>query len=286
MIGRPLVTYLRGEGHAVSRLVRRDPVSADEVRWDPATGFVDVDGLGGPDAIIHLAGAGVGDSRWTAAYKREILDSRVLGTRAIARAAVSCGSNPLLISGSAIGFYGDTGTSVVDETGPNGRGFLADVVREWEAATGDAEAAGLTVTHARTGLVVSKSGGAWAKMWPLFSMGVGGRLGNGRQWWSFISLRDEVRALSFLLEARLAGPVNLTAPEPITNADATRATAAHLRRPAAIPVPAFGLRAVLGEFASEILVSQGVRPQRLMDAGFIWDDPTIDAALAAAEWGS
>jgi hypothetical protein len=283
LIGSALSADLSRDGHTVVRLVRRPPQTPDEVAWDPVAGTVDLAGLAGADAIVHLAGAGVGDRRWSDAYKRQIRDSRVLGTAAIARAAAALDPAPgVLVSASAIGFYGDTGDRPVDEGAPRGEGFLAEVVEAWEAAAEPARAAGLRVVHPRTGLVVARGGGAWQRMAPLFRFGIGGRLGGGRQYWSFISLTDEVRALRHLLEhSRLSGPVNLTAPTPVTNAEATRALARLLRRPAVLPVPAAALKLVLGEFSTEVLGSARVLPTRLLADGFTPVHPTIDDALAA-----
>lgn len=284
LIGSALVPHLRSVGHDVVRLVRRAPAAADEVRWDPRAGTVDLAGLAGVDGVVHLAGAGVGDHRWTDAYKREIRDSRVDGTRTIASAMASLDPRPrVLVSGSAIGWYGDTGDRAVDETAPAGQGFLADVVRDWEAAARPAAEAGIRVVHPRTGLVVSASGGAWQRMFPLFRLGLGGRLGSGRQYWSWISLRDEVCALQFLLEQdHLSGPVNLTGPAPVTNAQATSVTAAVLGRPALLPAPAFALTLVLGEFSSEVLGSARVIPQVLEQSGFVFQDSTLESAVRTA----
>jgi uncharacterized protein len=283
LIGGALVPHLRSQGHEVLRLVRRPSGVSDEVVWDPMGGSVDVDGLTGVAAVIHLAGAGVGDHRWTDAYKATIRDSRVVGTATLATALASMAEPPsVLISGSAIGFYGDTGDAVVDESSPAGSGFLADVVVGWESAAQPAQDAGIRVVHPRTGLVVAGRGGAWAKLWPLVRFGVGGRMGTGRQWWSFISLRDELAALTFLVDSDLAGPVNLTAPTPVTNAEMTRAMGALLHRPTILPVPAKALQIALGEFSSEILGSARVLPTRLLEAGFEFQDPTIDRALAQA----
>jgi uncharacterized protein (TIGR01777 family) len=282
LIGSALVPYLRQQGHGVTRLVRGPARAPDEISWDPTTGFVDTAALEGTEAVIHLAGAGVGDHRWTDAYKATIRDSRVRGTETIATAMASLEQTPaVLVSGSAIGFYGDTADRSVDESAPPGTGFLADVVVAWEAAAEPARAAGIRVVHPRTGLVVSGRGGAWGRLWPIFRMGAGGKLGNGRQWWSFISLRDEVAALTYLLDT-LEGPVNLTAPNPATNAEVTRAMGRVLHRPAIIPVPAKALQIALGEFSSEVLGSARVLPTRLVESGFAFQDPTIDAALAYA----
>lgn len=284
LIGGALVTHLRAQGNEVLRLVRRDPQASDEVRWDPKRGTVDVAGLAGTDVVVHLAGAGVGDHRWTDEYKREILDSRVDGTHTIVRAILELDPRPrALVAGSAIGYYGDTGDRAVDESSPAGTGFLADVVRAWEAASEPAASAGIRVTHARTGLVVAKEGGAWSRMFPLFRLGLGGRMGSGRQYWSWISLRDEVRALQFLAEREdLSGAVNLVAPQPSTNAEITAAMGRVLGRPTLFPVPALALKTVLGEFSSEVLGSIRVLPTVLEQNGFTWLDPTISSAIRAA----
>lgn len=292
LIGGALVPHLRAQGHDVVRLVRRPSGSPDEVMWDPTGGFVDVRGLAGVDGVIHLAGAGVGpdsyrsivtgEQRWTDSYKATIRDSRIVGTDTLARALASMDAPPsVLVSGSAIGFYGTTGDRAVDETAPAGAGFLADVVVDWEAAADPAREAGIRVAHPRTGLVVSGRGGTWGKLWPIFRLGGGGRLGTGTQWWSFISLRDELAALTYLLD-HLEGPVNLTAPNPATNAEVTQVMGKILGRPTILPVPAKALEISLGEFSSEVLGSLRVMPSRLVDAGFDFQDPTIDRALSYA----
>ncbi len=284
MIGSALVPALEADGHGVVRLVRRLPSTPQEARWDPAAGTVDQAALAGTDAVVHLAGAGVGDHRWTDSYKAEIRSSRVLGTGTIARSIAALDPPPrVLVSASAIGFYGDTGAREVDESAPQGAGFLAEVVRDWEAAADPAREAGIRVVHPRTGLVVSADGGAWARLFPLFRLGVGGRLGNGQQYWSFISLRDQVRALQFLIStAELAGPVNLTAQHPVTNAEVTAAMGRALHRPTPLAVPAFALRLALGEFSSEVLGSARIFPGKLTEAGFTWRDGTIEQAIEAA----
>lgn len=282
LIGAALVDHLRAQGHEVQRLVRGVAKGPDEVAWDPDSGFVDISALHDVEAAVHLAGAGVGDHRWTDEYKAVIRDSRIRGTDTIARALAQLDQRPsVLVSGSAIGFYGDTGDRVVDESDPPGEGFLAGVVVDWEAAADPAREAGIRVVHPRTGLVVAGRGGAWGRLWPLFRLGVGGRMGSGRQWWSAISLRDELAALTHLLST-LEGPVNLVAPNPATNAEVARAMGRLLRRPTLLPVPAKALELVLGEFSSEILGSIRVRPTRLIESGFTFQDPTIDAALAWA----
>ncbi|MFC4030250.1 TIGR01777 family oxidoreductase [Streptomyces polygonati] len=284
LIGSTLVRSLGADGHDVVRLVRRVPGGDDEVRWDPDGGTVDTAGLTGCEAIVHLAGAGIGDRRWTEARKKVLRDSRVRGTDTIARAAASLDTPPrLLLCGSAIGFYGDTGDSWVDEDSPAGDGFLADLVQQWEAAAAPARAAGIRTAHARTGLVVSGRGGAWGRLFPVFRAGLGGRMGSGRQYWSFIALHDEIAALRHIIDDdRLSGPVNLTAPEPLTNSQVTAAMGRALHRPTLAAVPAPVLRVALGEFAGDVLSSQRVRPRRLLDSGFAFAFPEIDQAIGAA----
>jgi uncharacterized protein (TIGR01777 family) len=283
LIGSALVPHLRARGDEVLRLVRRAPRSADEVQWDPQAGTIDTDALAGVEGVVHLAGAGVGDKRWTDEYKLEILNSRVDGTRTLVQALTSLDPKPkVFVSGSAIGWYGDTGDTAVDETAPAGIGFLADVVRAWEAAAEPAAAAGIRVAYARTGLVVASAGGAWARMFPLFKLGLGGKLGSGRQYWSWISLRDEVRALIYLLDNDVFGPVNLTGPHPQTNAAITKVMGEVLHRPTLASVPAFALKRVLGEFSVEVLGSARVMPEVLTAHGFTWQDPTIADAIRAA----
>ncbi|WP_149179946.1 TIGR01777 family oxidoreductase [Streptomyces sp. TRM49041] len=284
LIGSALVRSLRADGHEVVRLVRRAARGADEVEWDPRRQYVDAAGLAGCDAVVHLAGAGVGDRRWTEAYKREIRDSRVLGTAAIAEAVASLDVPPkVLVCGTALGYYGDTGTRAVDESASAGEGFLPSVCVEWEEAAAAAEEAGVRVAYARTGLVVAAEGGAWGRLFPLFRAGLGGRLGHGRQYWSFIALHDEVAALRHLVDTpSLSGPVNLTAPEPVTNREVTAAMGRVLRRPTLFPVPAQALRLVLGDFAQDVLGSQRVLPTRLQESGFRFAFPTVDSAIRAA----
>ncbi|MFG2876862.1 TIGR01777 family oxidoreductase [Streptomyces sp. NPDC048337] len=284
LIGSALVRSLRADGHEVVRFVRRAAAAADEARWDPARGYVDPDGLAGCGAVVHLAGAGVGDHRWTPAYKKEIRDSRVLGTSTMARALAALAQPPqVFVVGSAVGYYGDAGDRVVDEGSPAGHGFLAEVCVEWEAAAEPARAAGIRTAFARTGLVVAREGGAWGRMFPLFRAGLGGRLGNGRQYWPYISLRDHIAALRHIIDTPgIEGPVNLTAPEPLTNRQVTAAMARVLHRPAVLPVPAVALRIVLGEFASDVLGSQRARPTRLLESGFVFRDPGVEQAIRAA----
>ncbi|MFJ8211606.1 TIGR01777 family oxidoreductase [Streptomyces sp. NPDC096033] len=284
LIGRALVRSLHSDGHDTVRFVRRAPAGPDEARWDPKAGYVDPDGLRGCDAVVHLAGAGVGEHRWTAAYKREIRDSRVLGTAALARALAGMDQPPaVFVCGSAVGYYGDTGSRAVDESAPAGTGFLPSVCVEWEAAAAPAQDAGIRTVFARTGLVVAAEGGAWGRLFPVFRAGIGGRLGSGRQYWSYISMHDEIAALRFLMETPgLSGPFNLTAPEPLTNREVTAAMGRVLHRPTLCAVPAPALRVVLGEFSQDVLGSQRVRPAGLLAAGFTFVHPGIEEAIRAA----
>jgi uncharacterized protein len=284
LIGSALVRSLRSDSHDVVRLVRRTPGAPDEAEWDPKRSYVDTAAIEGCDAMVHLAGAGVGDHRWTSRYKQEIRDSRVLGTTTIAKAIASLERPPhVLVNASAVGYYGDTGDRVVDESAPPGTGFLARVCQDWEAATAAAQNAGVRTVIARTGLVVASGGGAWGKLFPLFKAGLGGRLGSGRQYWSFIALHDHIAALRHLIDTEaLSGPVNLTAPEPVTNDEATAAMGAVLHRPTVAAVPAPVLRIALGDFAQEVLTGQRAVPRRLLDSGFSFAFPHIDDAIRAA----
>ncbi|MGW0764822.1 TIGR01777 family oxidoreductase [Streptomyces sp. NPDC002676] len=284
LIGSALVRSLTADGHEVVRLVRRAARGTDEVCWDPEGRYVDAAGLAGCDVVVDLAGAGVGDRRWTAEYKRRIRDSRVLGTAALAEAVAALPEPPrVFVSGSAIGFYGDTGDRAVDEDAPAGEGFLPSLCVEWEAAAAPAQEAGVRTVFARTGLVVARSGGAWGRLFPLFRAGLGGQLGNGRQYWSYIALHDEVAALRHLIDNEaLSGPFNLTAPEPLTNRQITEAMGRVLHRPTLCAVPAPVLRVVLGEMAGDVLGSQRVLPRRLLESGFGFAFPGIDDAIRAA----
>ncbi|MGW7195045.1 TIGR01777 family oxidoreductase [Streptomyces chryseus] len=284
LIGTALVRSLRADGHEVRRRVRRAATSREEVTWDPRRQYVDADGLAGCEAVVHLAGAGVGDHRWTASYKREIRESRVLGTAAIAE-AVACLDTPprVLVCGSAIGFYGDTGDRAVDEDAPPGEGFLPSVCVDWEEAAAPAREAGVRTVFARTGLVVAREGGAWGRLFPLFKAGLGGRLGSGRQYQSYIAMHDQVAALRHLIDTEsLEGPVNLTAPRPVTNREITEAMGRVLKRPTLFTVPAPALRLALGEFSSDVLVSQRVLPRQLEESGFSFAFPEIEDTLRAA----
>jgi uncharacterized protein (TIGR01777 family) len=278
LIGTALVGHLKSEGHTVQRFVRRPVVASDEIQWDPKTGYVDIEALRGVDAVIHLAGVGVGDKRWSKKYKSEILNSRLLGTTAIAH-AVNEVKPQVFISASAIGWYGESGNRSVVETDRVGDDFLAAVCREWEGAAD--LVTDVRTVKIRTGLVLDPTGGALGKMLPLFRLGLGGKLGNGKQWWSWITLHDVIRAITFLLENKVSGPVNLTSPNPVTNQEFTSALARAMHRPALFPAPAIALKIALGGFSSEILGSKKVAPQVLTDAGFTWDYPHITNALTA-----
>lgn len=286
LIGSTLVVALAGEGHEVIRLARDGTPGAEagsgRVPWDPRAGVLDLRAVAGIDAIINLSGAGIGDHRWTESYRRNVLESRLGATRLLARAAAALEPRPqAFLSASAIGYYGDRGDETLTEESPGGGGFLAGLCRQWEEATAEAEEAGVRTAHLRSGIVLAGNGGALGKQLPLFRFGVGGRLGSGRQWVSWISLRDEVGAIGHVLAGAVAGPVNLTAPAPVTNADFTRALAAALHRPAVATVPRFALRLALGgQMADEmILASQRVLPTRLEESGYRFTDPELAPAL-------
>lgn len=284
LVGTALLAALREDGHEVRRLVRRTPRTSDEHRWDPEHHELDPGVLADVDAVVNLAGVGIGDKRWTDAYKKQVVASRVDSTTtissALAQAAAADPDRPrVLLSASAVGFYGDGGHQVLDETSPAGTDFLADVCVQWEAATAPAEAAGIRVAHLRTGLVLGR-GGMMAKLRPLFALGVGGKLGSGQQYWPWISLRDEVDAIRFLLTADVSGPVDLTGPEPVTNAAFTQALGRVVHRPTLVPVPGFALSLVLGEFAQlGVLAGQRALPRVLMDAGFTFTHGDVESAL-------
>jgi hypothetical protein len=284
LIGSALVPFLRHRGHDVTPLVRRG--EADGVWWDPASGALDTDRLDGTDAVIHLAGAGIGDRRWSAQRLDAVRRSRVEATAGLAAALAALPTRPrALISGSAVGYYGVRGDEELDESSAPGTGFLADLCRDWEAATGAAEAAGVRVVHIRTGVILSAAGGALRKQLPLFRAGLGGRIGPGTQQLSWISRRDAVAALARLVEDdQMAGPVNLVAPEPATNARFTEVLARLLHRPAVLAVPTVALRLAFGAGMTQelLLASQRARPVRLDQAGYAWEDPDIEAGLQTA----
>jgi uncharacterized protein (TIGR01777 family) len=282
LIGSALVPALRDADHDVLRLVRRPPQGNDEVPWDPAAGTIDEARLAGVDAIVHLAGFNLG-TRWTATRKRRILDSRVTGTRLVAEAAARLSPRPeALVCASAIGFYGERGDEILTETAPRGDGFLADIVDAWEAAADPARDAGIRVVSLRHGLVLSRSGGALGRLLLPFRLGLGGPVGSGRQWWSWVTMDDVVRAYLWALECPIAGPLNVTAPEPVTNRAFVKALGRALQRPVFAPFPAFAVRAILGEMGEELLLtSQRVLPTGLIADGFSFDHPSLDAALTS-----
>ena len=281
MIGSALTGMLRTGGHTVRWITRRPDASRGDIGWNPATGQLDPNDLAGVDAVVHLAGANVG-ARWTPAHKRKIRESREQGTRTIVDAILAMKTLPeALISASAVGYYGDTGSKLVDESCDRGSDFLSDVTGVWEAGTRPAADAGIRVAIARTGVVLSPAGGALAKLLPPFELGVGGPLGSGKQWMSWISLDDEVGALHYLLMNHAClGVFNLTAPAPVMNAEFARTLGRILRRPAVLPVPGFVLTALFGEMAqATILGGQRVLPVRLRSAGFQFRHARLDDAL-------
>lgn len=284
LIGTALTRTLQAGGADIVRLVRREAVTPAEISWNPlAAGGLDPAALRGVDAVIHLSGAPVGPQRWTRARKAVIRSSRIQSTTTIATAMAAADPPPAaLLCASGINYYGDTADRVVDESGPAGEGFMADLVRDWEAAAEPARAAGIRVANFRSGVVLTPRGGMLGSLLLPFKLGLGSRLGSGRQYMSWISVVDEARAIEFLLgSAAASGPFNLTAPEPVTNAEFTRALARALRRPAVFALPLALLRAGLGELAGELLASARVVPARLQAAGFRFEHPDIATALAA-----
>lgn len=283
LIGTALVYALRATNRRVLRIVRRAPSNADEVFWNPDTGAFDAAVLSGVDAVVNLCGVGVGDKRWSGAFKQSLRDSRIGPTEVLASAVAEAGV-PVLINASAVGFYGDTGPQITDESAPAGEGFLAHLCLDWEAATLAARQDGARVVLARSGLVLAPAGGILGRLKPLFSLGLGARLGDGRQYMPWISLEDEVRALLFAISHdELSGPVNLTGPAPVTNAEFTTALGRAVNRPAPLMVPGFALRMALGEFADEgLLGGQRAIPAALERAGFVFHHNTIGEALAFA----
>ena len=286
LIGTALVRRLQNEGHRVLRLTRSRPSGPDQLQWDPMAGRLDRDALAKADAVVHLAAANIGDKlRWTARTKREILETRVEGTGLVARTmaelAKGAGGPRVLVCASGAHYYGDRGDEVLTEASSGGRGFLADVVRQWEAAADPARAAGLRVVHLRTGPVQDAAGAGLPKQALMFRLGIGGRFGSGRQWLSWIALDDIAGAyLHALAREDLAGPVNAVAPNPVTNAEFTATLARVLRRVAVVHVPAFAPRLVLGEFADEMLfTSMRVHPARLLATGYRFRFPELEPAL-------
>jgi len=302
LIGSALSAHLSSAGHTVLHAVRGDNAtstatavntssaiavntsSAIAVKWNPRAGTIDADKLVGIDAVVHLAGAGIGDKRWTDDYKREILESRTKGTSLIASTISQLPTKPtVFLSGSAIGIYGATGDEELTETSPHGSGFLADVCEQWEAAAAPAVQAGIRTVYLRTGIVLSTKGGALKKQLPIFKAGLGGKFKNGKHWQSWISIDDEVTAITHLLSSQLSGPVNLTAPHPVTNGQFTKELGRALRRPAFQTIPSFGPKLLLGGELAEALLFTGQRvlPNALSKDGFTFAHPTLDVALRA-----
>jgi uncharacterized protein (TIGR01777 family) len=283
LIGSALVAALRADDHRVLRIVRRTPANAGELHWNPESGEFDASALRGVDAVVNLCGVNIGQRRWSGAFKQNLRDSRIAPTEVLSAAIADAGVG-VLVSSSAVGYYGNTRDRAVDETSPAGDGFLAQLCQDWEAATAPAENAGSRVVLARTGVVLSPSGGALGRLRPLFALGLGARLGNGRQYMSWISLEDEVRALQFAISTdELYGPVNLTGPAPVTNAEFTAALGYAVHRRAPLMLPGFAVRAALGEFADEgLLDGQRAIPAALERAGFEFQHTTIGEALGYA----
>jgi hypothetical protein len=281
-LGQRLIPHLRAAGHQVTPLVRR-PARPGEVRWDPSAAVLDGNVVAAADAVINLAGAGVGEKRWTAQYKKVLVDSRVDTTRTLAMAIAAAPNRPkVLLNSSAVGYYGDTGDRAVDETSPAGEGFLADLCKVWEAATRPAEDAGTRVALLRTGFPLDPAGGLLKPVYLQFKLFAGGRMGSGRQYLPWISVPDWLDAITFALERDLAGPVNLTGPEPVTNAEFAGALARVMHRPNLFPLPGFALRAAVGEFGGEALASQRVLPAVLVREGFGFAHRTVEEALQQA----
>jgi uncharacterized protein (TIGR01777 family) len=283
LIGLALVSALRAADHEVLRIVRRAPLSRDELQWDPGRGDFDPAGIEGVDAVVNLCGVNVGQKRWSGSFKQSLRDSRIAPTEVLASAVVQAGV-PVLINASAVGYYGDTGGRIVDESAPAGAGFLARLCLDWESATLAAYDAGVRVVLARTGLVLAPKGGVLGRLRPIFNFGLGGRLGSGRQYMPWISLEDEVRGLIFAItNDELSGPVNFVGPAPVTNSEFTAAVGRALNRPTPMLVPGFALRTVLGEFADEgLLGGQRAIPSALERAEFRFHHNTIGEALTYA----
>ena len=283
LLGSALVPALREAGHEVVRLVRRDAVAPDEVRWDPAAGFIDAEALGATEAVVNLSGATIG-RRWTASRKREILDSRVETTSLLARTTTALDPPPaVLVCTGGVGIYGNRRDEVLTEESDLGTGFLADVGRAWEAAAQPARDAGIRVVNFRQGIVLTRKGGALEKMLTPFRLGLGGRVGSGRQWWSWVSLHDLVAAYRFVLESDMAGAINLTSPNPAASAQFTKALGRALGRPTVFPLPAVAVKTLFGEMGeATLLEGQRALPARLLDAGFEFAYADLDAGLARA----
>jgi uncharacterized protein (TIGR01777 family) len=283
LIGKRLVEQLQQHGHDVVRLVRR-AASTGEIMWDPKSGVLSASALEGADAVIHLSGAGIGDKRWTSSYKREILESRTITTNLLATTIANMNRKPsVFLSGSAIGIYGPRGDEQLNEVSTDGTSFLADVCKQWEDAAKPASDAGIRTVLLRTGIVLTTKGGALKKQLPLFQLGLGGKFGNGKQWQSWISIDDEVGAIEHLLTANVSGAVNLTAPNPVTNAEFTSTLARVVKRPAFLPIPPFAPKAILGGELADALLFTGQRviPAALNASGYQFVHPTLEVALRA-----
>jgi uncharacterized protein (TIGR01777 family) len=283
LIGTQLVEQLQQHGHDVVRLVRR-AANTGEIMWDPKAGVLSASALEGADAVIHLSGAGIGDKRWTSSYKREILESRTITTSLIANTIANMSRKPsVFLCGSAIGIYGPRGDEQLTEVSTNGTSFLADVCEQWEAAAKPASDAGVRTVLLRTGIVLTTKGGALKKQLPLFQLGLGGKFGNGKQWQSWISIDDEVGAIEHLLTTNVSGAVNLTAPNPVTNAEFTSTLARVVKRPAFLPIPPFAPKAILGGELADALLFTGQRviPAALNASGYQFVHPTLEVALRA-----
>lgn len=283
LIGTALKPHLESLGHEVIRVVRSQATGTD-IMWSPADCRIDTHALDDIDAVVHLAGAGIGDKRWTDDYKRELMESRITGTTLISEAIAAADRGPtVMLSGSAIGIYGARGDEELTEESASGHGFLADLCVEWENATAMAAAAGARVTNLRTGIVLSSEGGALKRQLPLFRFGLGGKMGTGDQWQSWISIDDQVAAIGHLLTNEIAGPVNLTAPSPVTNAEFTKTLGDVLNRPTVMPIPKFGPKLLLGgELAENLLFTgQRVLPGVLESSGFVFQHRDLATALRA-----
>lgn len=281
LIGTALTEYLTSRGDDVVRLVRRSPGAPDEVQWDPANGELEVGDLAGVTAVVNLAGAGIGDHRWTDSYKQTITQSRVSSTSTVARALAEMPGPVRLVSASGMSYYGECGDKVIDETGAPGDSFLGDVTGLWEGAAAPAEAAGHPTCFLRTSLVLDAHEGSMKQVMWLAKLGLGGPLGSGKQWWSWISLPDQVRAIAHLIDhPEITGPVNMASPDPARQGDFMKALGKELHRPAILPAPSIALKLVLGEFSSEILTSLRLKPAVLADSGFTWNHRDLDDVAA------
>jgi hypothetical protein len=284
LIGSALVPALEASGHDVVRLVRREPRGPKELAWDPAAGTIDAAGLAGVDGVVNLSGATI-DRRWTAGRKAEIRESRVGSTRLLAETIARLEPRPAaLVCAGGVGIYGNRGNEILTEESSPGTGFLAEVGTAWEEAAEPARAAGIRVVNFRKGIVLSREGGALPRILTPFRLGLGGRVGSGRQWWSWVALDDLVEVYRFALEqGDLSGRFNLTSPNPVTNVQFTNALGKALRRPTVFPLPAFAAKTIFGEMAKELLLAgQRALPARLQDAGFAFAYPELDAALTRA----